>query len=97
MTRIAIDPEELGRFAGLTVEAADDYSSRAARLRGTDRPPMPPDIAATVNDALHRIAGSLDHLAMALYGEALVLRTRAAVFDPATRSYVLANLQSLPE
>ena len=96
MTRIALDPEELNRFAALAVEAADDYSARATRLRGTELPPMPADIAVAVNEALQRIGADVDQLATALYGEALILRTRASAVDPVVRGFILGNLPSLP-
>ena len=94
--RIVLDPDELNRFAALTSEAADDYASRAARLRATEIPPMPGEVASSTLDALGRIAGDLEALSANLFAEALVLRARAAALDPVLRRYLMGAFVSQP-
>lgn len=88
VTRIVIDPDELNRFAGLAMEAAEDYGSRAAALRAYDMVPMPPEVASVVADGLARVAANIDALSASLYAEAALLRARAAVLDPVLRRYL---------
>lgn len=94
--RIVIDPEELNRFAAFVVEAADDHAARAARLRGLESPSMPPDIASSTAAGIAKVASDLEGLSAGLYAEALALRARAAVFDPALRRYLMPRLASPP-
>ncbi|MBW3595263.1 MAG: hypothetical protein KY391_06755 [Actinobacteria bacterium] len=94
--RIFIDPDELNRFAGFAAAAADDHSDRAARLRSMELPPMPDEVRAAVGDALARVVADLEDLAGSLYGEGLMLRSRAAAVDPVLSSYLMRGLSSLP-
>ena len=96
MTRIVLDPGELDRFAGFAAEAADDHAARAARFRSMELPEMPADAAALAGEGLSRIADDLDRLATTLYAEALMLRSRAGLLDPAVRPYLAASLRALP-
>lgn len=88
MTRIVVDPDELDRFAGLAIQAADDYGSRATSLRNLEPVAMPPDVASVIADGVARVAGNVDALAAGLYAEAMMLRARAAVLDPVLRRYL---------
>lgn len=96
MTRIVVDPGELDRFAGLAVQAADDYGARATALRTLEPVPMPPDVATAIADGLSRVASNIDALSAALYAEAMMLRTRAAVLDPVLRRYLVAERSGQP-
>lgn len=96
MTRIVVDPVELDRFAGLAVEAADDYATRASALRNHEPVAMPPEVAGTITDAIANVAANLDVLATSLYAEALLLRSRAAILDPALRRYLSARTDGQP-
>lgn len=90
MTRIVVDPNELERFAGLAVEAAEDYESCAAALGNLEHVSMPPDMATIVNGVV-RIAADVDALSAFLYAEAMMVRTRAAVLDPLLRRYLVSR------
>jgi hypothetical protein len=96
VTRIVVDPEELDRFAGLATQAADEYGSRASALRSLGPVTMPPDVAATVADAVARVASNLDALSAGLYAEAMMLRARAAVLDPVLRRYLVTGPAEQP-
>jgi len=90
--RIVVDPEELNRFAAFVMEAADDHAARAGRIAGLDMPAMPTEVASVVADSVKRVADDLTNLSAGLYGEALLLRARAAALDPVLSRYVLAHL-----
>lgn len=96
MTRIVIDPDELNRFAALSVEAAEDYGERAEMLRAFEVTALPAEIASVVGDGIARVASTLDGLSAALHAEALVLRARAGALDPILRRYLVANLAARP-
>ena len=96
VTRIVIDPDELDRFAGLALEAAEDYASRASALRSHEEIPMPPEFAGVVADGVARVASTIDSLAASLYAEAVTLRARAAVLDPVLRRYLLRGSAGQP-
>lgn len=96
MTRIVIDPDELDRFAALSVEAAEDYASRAEMLRALEMTPLPPEVASVVGDGIARVATTLDGLSAALHAEALVLRARAGALDPILRRYLVSHLAGRP-
>ena len=96
MTRIVVDPDELDRFAGLAIQAADDYGSRATALRSLEPVTMPPDVASVVADGISRVATNVDALAAGLYAEAMMLRTRAAVLDPVLRRYLVTGPAGRP-
>lgn len=94
--RIVLDPDELNRFAAFVVEAADDHADCAARLRAFEMPAMPPDVESAVTEGLGRVARDLEGLSTGLYGEALVLRARAAALDPVLRGYLTESFLSRP-
>ena len=96
MTRIVLDPDELHRFSGLAVEAADDHSARAGRLRTVEMPEMPPEVGTVVAGALGRVAADLEEVASGLYAEAMLLRIRAAVLEPALMRSLVGRMAAPP-
>ena len=96
MTRIVLDPEELDRFSGFAVEAADDHAGRASRLRSLAMPAMPPETEAVILDAIGRVAADLDHVADGLYAEAMLLRMRASVLEPMLRRFLVGRSDAQP-
>lgn len=96
MTRIVVDPDELDRFAGLAIQAADDYGARATSLRSLEPVAMPPDVASVIAEGIARAATNVDALAAGLYAEAMMLRTRAAVLDPVLRRYLVTGPAGRP-
>ena len=96
MTRIVVDPDELNRFAGLALDAADDYAGRASSLRAHAPVAMPPEVAGAIADGIARVAGDIDALATSLYAEAILLRSRAAILDPALRRYLSPGTAAQP-
>lgn len=96
MTRIVLDPEELERFSGFAVEAADDHSARATRLRSLGLPAMPPEVETVIGDAIGRVAADLDAVAGGLYAEAMLLRIRASVLEPTLRRFLMGRSDAPP-
>ena len=90
--RIVFDPEQMVRTARLMGEAAGDYSSRSARLAAGDRPAMPPDIAARIDEGLRSACGALDDTALRLETEGLMLRIRASLVAGDAGALSLATL-----
>ena len=96
MTRIVLDPDELHRFSGLAVEAADDHSARAGRLRALDMPAMPPEVESVVAHALGRVVADLEGVAAGLYAEAMLLKIRASVLEPALSRFLVERMAAPP-
>lgn len=92
MTRIVLDPDELDRFSGFAVEAADDHAARVGRLRALDIPAMPSEVESVIVDAIGRVAADLEEVTSGLYAEAMMLRIRAAVLEPALRRFLVGRM-----
>ena len=97
MTRIVIDPEELGAAAGQVEEAAHSYRDVGRALTDLVLPSMPGPLAEAIGAGLSRAGASLEALGERLDAQAYLLRTRATIIDNEAASRLLLNVGNADE
>ncbi|HET7482155.1 MAG TPA: hypothetical protein VFK89_04775 [Actinomycetota bacterium] len=92
MTRIVLDPAELGRVADQILQTSDAYREIAGSIRDRARPEMPEALADAIGAGLDGVLARIETLSSGLDAQCYLLRTRAAVLESEIASRVLLDV-----